>query len=662
MNYSTKLTELYRQDSFNNTIMKIKKLVYSTVLILVVLQGYSQKARVEAADKKYDRYAYVDAIATYERVAEKGYKDEKMFQKLGNAYYFNAELEKAAKWYGELFAMNLEQESEYYYRYSQCLKSVGEYAKADEMMEQFNKKSGNDKRAKLFAKHKNYLEEIKANSGRFNIEDAGINSEYSDYGSSFSGNKLVFASSRDTGGVSKRVFRWTNQSFTNLYASEVLPNGKLDSPKIFGNKINSKFHESTPVFSKDGNTVYFTRNNFLDGKNGKDDKKITLLKLYKATLQDGSWGNVTELSFNSDQYSVAHPMLSLDDKTLYFASDMPGAFGQSDLYKVAMNDDGSFGTPENLGTTINTEGRETFPYISDEDQLYFASDGHQGLGGLDVFVSKIEQDGTFKEVQNVGAPVNGPQDDFAFIMDSKTRNGFVSSNRTGGKGYDDIYKFTETRKLVCVQELAGTIIDSQTRLALPNVKVSLFNEKFELQKEDVSGQYSFDVECGKTYYVRAEALDYVTKESKILAAKINGTTNLPIELEKAEFKVTVGGDLAKFFDIKTIYFELDKSLIKKEAAFELEKILDVMKQYPAMKIDIRSHTDSRQTTKYNELLSGRRAKSTIEWLVKNGIDPSRLTGKGYGESQLVNKCSDGVKCTEEQHQSNRRSEFIVTAI
>jgi len=645
--------------------MKIKKLVYTTLLIVVALKGYSQKAKVAAADKKYDRYAYVDAIATYERVAEKGYKDEKMFQKLGNAHYFNAELEKAAKWYGELFAMNLEQEPEYCYRYSQCLKSVGDYAKADEMLEQFNKKSGNDKRAKLYSKHKNYLEEIKANSGRFNIEDAGINSAYSDYGSSFSGNKLVFASARDTGGVSKRVFKWTNQSFTNLYASEVTANGNLSEPNPFGNRMNSKFHESTPVFTKDGKTVYFTRNNFLDGKKGKDDKKITLLKLYKATLENDSWGNLTELPFSSNQYSVAHPMLSPDDKTLYFASDMPGTFGQSDLFKVAINDDGSFGIPENLGTAINTEGRETFPFISDENELYFASDGHPGLGGLDVFVSKIEENGGFKEVQNVGSPVNGPQDDFAFLIDGKTRNGFFTSNRTGGKGYDDIYKFTETRKLVCKQELEGNITDSESGLVLPNANVSLFNEKFELQKETVSdekGRYSFEVECGKTYYVRVEAVDYVTKESKISTGTTTGTTSLPIALEKAGCKVAVGDDLGKCFGIKMIYFDLDKSFIRKEAAFELEKILDVMKQYPAMKLDIRSHTDSRQTAKYNEALSDRRAKSTIDWLVKNGIDANRLVGKGYGESQLVNSCADGVICTAEQHQANRRSEFIVTSI
>ena len=645
--------------------MKIKKLVYCTLFIVVALQGYSQKSRVAAADKKYERYAYVDAIATYERVAEKGYKDEKMLQKLGNAYYFNAELEKATKWYGELFAMSPEQEPEYYYRYSQCLKSVGEYAKADEMLEQFNKKSGNDKRAKLFVKHKNYLEVIKANSGRFNIEDAGINSEYSDYGSSFSGNKLVFVSARDTGGVSKRVSKWTNQSFTNLYASEVSSSGNLGAPKPFGNRMNSKFHESTPVFTKDGKTVYFTRNNFLDGKKGKDDKKITLLKLYKATLENVFWGNVTELSFNSNQYSVAHPMLTPDNKTLYFASDMPGTYGQSDLFKVAINEDGSFGTPENLGATINTEGRESFPYISDENELYFASDGHPGLGGLDVFVSKIEQGGSFKEVQNVGAPINGPQDDFAFLIDSKTRNGFFTSNRTGGKGYDDIYKFAETRKLVCKQELAGIITDLGTGLVLSNVKASVFNAKFELQKvalSDEKGQYSFEVECGKTYFVRAEAVDYVTKESNISIISTNGTTNLPIAMEKSGCKVAVGDDLAKCFGIKMIYFDLDKSFVTKEAAFELEKILDLMKQYPTMKLDIRSHTDSRQTAKYNLGLSDRRAKSAIDWLAKNGIEVSRLTGKGYGESQLTNNCSDGVKCTEEQHQANRRNEFIVTSI
>ncbi len=642
--------------------MKIQKLVYSALLLAVVLQnGYSQKAQVEAADKKYEDNSFVDAIATYERIAEKGYKNEKMFQNLGNAYYFNAELPKAEKWYGELFAMNKNQEAEYYYRYAQSLKSTGKYDKSNEMMDQFNKKSGNDKRAILYASHKNYLEVIKANSGRYTIENAGINSESSDYGSALVGNKLIFASARE--GSTGKVFEQTNESFTDLYASEISPNGKLEEPKPFGGKnINSKFHESTPVFTKDGQTVYFTRNNFLDGKKGKNADKVTMLKLYKATLVGDSWDNVTELPFNSNNYSVAHPALSPDGKTLYFASDMPGTLGQSDLYKVAIKNDGSFGPPVNLGATINTEARESFPFISDDNKLYFASDGRPGLGGFDVFVSKIEQDGSFKEVQNVAAPINGPQDDFGFIIDSKTGTGFFSSNRAGGKGYDDIYKFAETR---CNQQVEGVVTDLETNMVLPNAKLSLFNEKFELQKEftsDAQGHYAFEAECGKTYYVRATAANYVTKESKVATSTITGKTNQPMALEKVGCQIVIGGDLAKCFGIKVIYFDLNKANITKEAAFELEKILDAMKQHPKMKIDVRSHTDSRQSTSYNEALSNKRAKSTIDWLVKNGINANRLTGKGYGESQLVNKCSDGVECSEEEHQANRRSEFIVTAM
>ncbi|MFM9827035.1 OmpA family protein [Flavobacterium sp.] len=645
--------------------MKINTIIYSLILSVIVQLGYAQKAKVASADKEYDRYRYVDAIVTYERVAQKGYKDEKMFQNLGNAYYFNAELEKAEKWYEELFAMNKDQEAEYYYRYSQCLKAIGDYGQADKMLAEFNKKSGNDKRAQLYASHKNYLEEIKANSGRFNIADAGINSEFSDYGSSFSGNKLVFASARDTGGVSKKVFKWTNQSFTNLYSSEEKSDGKLDEPKHFGNIINSKFHESTPVFTKDGSTMYFTRNNFLDGKKGKDDKRITLLKIYKATLVDGQWKSITELPFNSDQYSVANPALSNDDKALYFASDMPGTFGQSDLFKVTVNGDGTYSTPENLGIKINTEGRETFPFISDENELYFASDGRPGLGGLDVYVAQIAKDNSINDIQNVGAPINGTDDDFAFFIDSKSRNGFFTSNRTGGKGYDDIYKFTETRKLACEQSLTGTITNIETAKILPDTKLSLFDEKFQLLKEGISdteGNYSFEVLCGKTYFVRAERQECQTKEGTINIAKTSGKSELNLALEQRIKPIGIGTDLAKTLDIPMIYFDLDKSFIRKDAAFELAKVLAVMQEYPKMKIDIRSHTDSRQTAQYNEALSDRRARSTVAWLIKNGIEASRLTAKGYGEFQLINKCADGVECTEAEHQANRRSEFIITSM
>jgi len=345
---------------------------------------------------------------------------------------------------------------------------------------------------------------------------------------------------------------------------------------------------------------------------------------------------------------------------------MPGTHGQSDLWKVKINDDGSFGTPENLGTTINTEGKETFPELTNENELYFASDGHPGLGGLDIFMAKLNEDGTFRSPLNVGAPANSPKDDFAYLIDTKTRKGFLSSNRDGGKGYDDIYKFLETRKLVCEQTLSGIVTDLETGEILPNTKVTLFDDKFNKLKEVMSDDKGFydmgTVECGKAYYIRGEKETYETKEQKITISKETGKTDLPIQLEKKVKPVTVGDDLAKAFGIKIIYFDLDKWNIRPDAALELEKILDVMKQYPNMKIDVRSHTDCRASHKYNEKLSDRRAKSTMAWLVKNGVEANRLTGKGYGETQLINKCADGVQCTEEEHQANRRSEFIITAL
>ncbi len=647
------------------------KIIYLVLVSLLTINSYSQKLKEVKANKEFDKFAYVDAIKTYERLFAKGYKSADMLQKLGDAYYFKADLDNAAKWYGELFTLTQDVAPEYYYRYSQSLKAVKDYKKADEMLVQFNAKSGNDLRAKLAASQKDYLAVIKKNSGRYTIENAGINSQYSDYGSAFFNNKVVFTSARDTGSFSSRKHAWTGESFTNLYSAEMVSEGSLDKPERFGNKLNSKFNESTPVFTKDGKTVYFTRNNFNNGKKGKDAQKSTLLKIYKATLTGDQWTDIVELPFNSDQYSVAHPALSPDDKTLYFASNMPGTLGQSDLFKVKITGDNTYSAPENLGNIINTEGRETFPVITPENELYFASDGHPGLGGLDVFVSKIEKEGNFSEVNNVGEPLNSSKDDFGYLIDTKTRLGFVSSNREGGNGGDDIYKFKETQKLVtCEQELSGVVTDQATGLPIAGAKVTLSDATYKMLKEltsDSEGKFDFGkVECGSKYYIKTEAVTYNTKETPTITEKKTGKTFVPVELEKTEQPVKPGDDLAKKFKIKIIYFDLDKSNIRPDAALDLAKILDVLEQNPTMEIDIRSHTDCRQTAKYNLALSDRRAKSTMAWLVSKGIAKTRLTAKGFGESQLVNNCgcepTNESTCTEEQHQANRRSEFIITKL
>ena len=626
---------------------------------------YSQNLNVVKADKEYANYAYFDAIKTYEHLFEKGYKSADMLQKLGNAYYFNADLKNAAKWYSELFALTEDSAPEYYYRYAQSLKSIKEYSAADTMMAKFNQRNINDLRSKLAAGQKDYLAIIKKNSGRYTIKNAGINSKYSDYGSSSFENKIIFTSARDTGNFVNKKHTWTGESFTNLYEANKASDGTLTAVEHFSKKLNSKFHESTPVFTKDGKNVYFTRNNFLNGKKGKDSNKTTLLKIYKATLENGKWANIKELPFNSDNYSVAHPALSTDEKYLYFASNMSGTIGESDIFKVSINEDGSFGEPQNLGTPINTEARETFPFITPENELYFASDGHPGLGGLDVFVSKAEQDGRYKTVLNVGEPVNSSKDDFSFLIASDSRIGYVSSNRDGGQGNDDIYTFIETKKIEygCEQFLTGIVVDKETGIQIAGAKVTLSDSNYKVLNEilaDKEGKFDFgQIECSSKYYIKTENPQYTTLENPIVIAAESGKTFVKVALEKTLKKLVVGDDLAKVLEIKMINFDLNKSDIRPDAALELSKIFDVMEQNPTIEIDIRSHTDSRQSHSYNQKLSDRRAKSTMEWLIKNGINKSRLTAKGYGETQLINKCSDGVKCTENEHQANRRSEFII---
>jgi len=631
------------------------KTLYTLVFVLSITIGaFAQGSKLNKADKKYDKYSYIDAIEVYEKVAEKGYKSAELFEKLGNAYYFNGELDKASKWYGELFALNQEVDSEYYFRYAQALKAEGNYEKSNQYMELFAQKT-DDSRGKLFVQNKDYLTDINAVSGKYTMDKTDVNSEFYDYGPTFFGKQIVFTSSRSEGNQYSKIHDWTKQNFTDLFVASIDNQGKLGSVENFSKTVNTKFNESSPVFTKDGKTMYFTRNNYNDGKKRKSDDKVIMEKIYKAELVNGEWTNIKEVPFSNDNYKTAHPTLSPDEKTMYFASDMPGSFGLSDLYKVSIDSNGNFGSPENLGPTINTEGRETFPFVDADNNLFFASDGHPGLGGLDIFEAKSANN-SFEKPINVGKPLNSPMDDFGYVT-NKDGLGFFSSNRDGGSGFDDIYTFT-----ICTHTLSGLITDIDTKEILPNAKVILFDDKMNQISETTAsekGAYSFKIECDKKYYIRASKQEYETTEKSFGPVNKTGESKLDIELKRNIFPIEVGTDLGKVLGVSIIYFDLDKWNIRPDAAEDLEKILAVMNQYPNMTIDIRSHTDSRQTHKYNEQLSDRRAKSTLEFLVKNGINRNRLTAKGYGETQLVNNCSDDVPCSEAEHQKNRRSEFIV---
>lgn len=634
--------------------------------------GYGQIKKEKQADKSFDRTAYIDAIQIYERIAEKGYINASLLQHLADAYYFNGKLDEANKWYTELFEGQYENKnvgelpSEYYYRYSQTLKAVQNYDKAKELMNQFALLEKQDQRVEEYNKNREYLKDLEGKYREYEIQLLPFNSSYSDYGGTILGDYLVYTSARETTNHKKnKIHSWTNESYTALYQSKL--NGNKEAiPERFPIDEAAYVNDATAVFTQDGKTMFFTRNNAKsNGKSKQNKTHHSTLKIYKALKQtDGSWGQVMELPLNSDNFNTAHPALTPDGKWLYFASDREGAIGQSDLYRVAIYAHDGYGPVENLGQVINTEGRESFPFISADYQLYFASDGHPGLGGMDVFKARINPDGSFDSVINMGEPINSSMDDFGFYLDVKERKGFVSSNRVGGKGADDIYAVTER---YCKQSLEGKVYDLDRNEILANASIIVSDglyQKSDTLRTNAQGIYRIsDLNCGLKYRVRVEKEGYNTVEVAFkLKYEPESTTAIDIGLESSTKPLQINDDLFKRLQLKPIYFDFDKAIIRNDAAIELMKIVEVMQAHPTMKIDVRSHTDSRGNDTYNLNLSDRRVKATIQWMTKQGIEASRLTGRGYGETQLLNSCSNGVSCTETEHQVNRRSEFIIIAL
>lgn len=653
----------------------MKQILQILVVILFASFCHAQNSALKQATKNFDKGAYIDAIAIYEEVIKEGYESVEIYRKLGDSYYFNAMLPEASGYYDKMFALSKTSPEtnitpEYYFRYAQTLKAVKHYEKADEIMQMFNDKTQSDHRATKFSKDRDYLKTISKPNKIYTIRLLGENSEFSDFAPSYFEDGLVFSSSRDTGVVKRMRHVWNNKPFLNLYAAEIDANGELQNIEPFSKRVNTKYHESTSAFDKEFQTIYFTRNNFNKGRFGKDSTGVNRLKIYRSVRKGDKWSKPEELPFNSDEYSVAHPALSPDGKQLYFASDMPGSSGDSDLYVVDILSDGDFGEPRNLGSEINTEARETFPFISKDGTLFFASDGHVGLGGLDIFETKIRANGSIAEIKNVGTPVNSPQDDFTFILNSDNNTGYFASNRGNELGDDSIYGFnlkeqTPIKETPCQQTLDGLVRDLDNNALMAGVSIELRDSKNQLVENTVSnskGEFKFDkaINCEETYFVRATKTEYLTAEQLLKTSAKPGDTQLELFLDRRMKEIKPGDDLSEILNISTVYFDLGKHHIRPDAEIELAKIVAVMKKFPKLNIEVRSHTDSRASDYYNLSLSERRNKATRNYIIRSGISAKRLSGKGYGESQLVNRCSNGVECTEAEHQQNRRSEFIIT--
>tara|TARA_R110000868_G_scaffold407465_1_gene688943 strand:+ start:2605 stop:4557 length:1953 start_codon:yes stop_codon:yes gene_type:complete len=648
--------------------MNTYKYILSGILIMVFSFGFSQKAKIRKANDTYDKFHYFKTTDILLEVAQDGYKSVELFQKLANSYYFNSKMEDAAKWYGKLMAMEQPVDSEYFFRYAQALKTIGNYDESDKWMKKFYLSKTDDLRGRYFMSTPDYLSKIdELSRDDIEVKNLDFNSALSDFGSIKYKDQLIFASTRGDG----RDYKWNEQPYLDLYVSNKQEDGSYGNVTVMNNDINTKYHESSAAFTPDDKFMFFTRNNYFNKKYKKDAGGTNRLKIFRAVKdKNGNWGDITPIHFNNDSYSVSHPSINKQGTKMYFASDMLGSNGLSDIYVVDINEDGILGAPSNLGTGINTQGQESFPFINENGDLYFSSNSYPGLGGLDIYVVRGFEERYFNtyerfEPENIGRPFNSPNDDFAFYENLTTKEGFFTSNRDGGKGDDDIYSFVVME--ACKQLLEGVVKDNLTDEIIPESVVTLFdNRGNEIASITVGAgaQFSFDLECDTEYLIRAEKDNFIADEQRITSPSVNQELKVQLSLDKDEQQVVVGDDLAKMLDIPIIYFDFDKYNIRYDASVELRKVLVVMNKYPTMELDIRSHTDCRGPEKYNETLSNNRAKSTRQYLIDNGISEDRLTAKGYGESQLVNDCgceqNSDAKCSKAEHQLNRRSEFIIT--
>lgn len=737
--------------------MNIKPLFLLLILIgklsIIAFAG-GPSITMRRADKLFKSFAYKDAAALYEMELKKNSKNYTALKNVATCYRKMNDMPNAEKWYAKVVE-NESTDPENYLFYAQALEFNGKNEDAKVYYKKFTASANMDKRGERKIKSLDAMASFYTDSIYYKINPVSFNTSGSDYGIAYCKEGITYTTSGIQSSFVKSEFKWNNEAFSDLYLVRVFDekDSVFAPAKNLGDHVNSKYNEGPASYDSEGRILAFTRNGFLKGKTIAGKDKTNYLQIYIATDKMHDWKNIKPFNQNSTSYSVCHPALSADGKSMYFVSDMPGGYGGTDIY-ICKYDNGKWGEPTNMGVSINTEGNELFPSVLRDSILYFASNGKGGLGGLDVFAAQINGE-KVKEVSNMGYPINTPYDDFGLIYNKSKRVGFFSSNRPGGKGKDDIYRFTYSKPDF---QLKLMVIDSETKQAVKKAKIKLYDSKSKLLQEvetDESGTYitpidmdaSFSVAatCPK-YFDQAQPFDtkgvkgfeklvevpmfkdmgfnFVGKvsdsESKsmmegvqitILDAKsgadvysgktnatgdfqknlsnysLNQMVNYEIKLEKPGYiaktiyyskqlvksgdvnlnddinlsmeKLKVGTDIGKVFNLNPIYFDSGKADIREDAEVELNKIVKALEDNPTIVIEIGSHTDSRSAAKANLTLSDKRAKATVDYIVSKGIDKSRLSGKGYGESKLVNKCKDGVKCSDEEHQQNRRTEFRI---
>ncbi len=735
------------------TVLAVKKLERATA-------ANSQSNKIYK-DLGYQEYA---EIQTTGKAAEEE-KDEEMILNIANSYLKNADYENAEFWFAK--CINQNSVAIDVLHYAQTLQANGRCKEAVQWFADYQSKTSNNTDSAIdfikncdevndFMKHELVTVKNLQNLNTPNLDFCPLIIN--------NGKGLLFTSSRSAANSKKD--KWTNDNFTDLFYASKNDKG-FGEPYLLKGDVNHKYHDGAASTNAATKTMYFTRNNY----SGKRSNGTIDLKIYEAESVDQmNFVDSKELPFNSDEFATCHPTISADGTTLYFASDRPGGYGGMDLY-TSTKTGSIWSTPVNLGADVNSMGNEIFPFITNEETLIFSSNGHAGIGGLDLFAAKKENH-HWNKVVNCGTPYNSTKDDFGFYMDSKKTNGYLSSNRNGGMGKDDIYEWTSSTpidffkntkimKTICFIEngsnkkvgnvnimldnssnaafgmtfksddkgffshemllksiynfniskegykdaeitinpsikektetecimvplerlasvsVTGKVINgSRSNAPLAQAEVILMNKttgKSKKMKSNTQGNYNFVLDCNSDYEL-ISSFPNMTKETKAFSTseKCYGVKDKNIDLtlmSKTPPKPTVTPNIltgtkeikeGMVIELKNIYYDYNKSNIRSDATVDLEALINLMNSYPSMQVELGSHTDSRGKNPYNAQLSTKRAASARQYLISKGISSNRVSSKGYGESNLLNHCSDGVNCTEEEHQQNRRTEVIIT--
>ncbi len=585
---------------------------------------------VTTANELYFKINYIEAAEFYEKALKlTNAPEQNVLERVGNCYYFNTKMKKALQWYTKLYdAYGDTLSSDYLFRYMHALKGNNKYAKSKNIRRIYNSKRRKDNSNKEATDDKK-LDSLLTIYSSISIKNLKLNSRLAHFSPAYYGDKIVFSSSSSK----KKSYNWDGFPYLDLYVANIdSSTQEFENPSSFSKKLNTKYHEASISFSENQKTIYFTRNNHKK-KNTIQEQGVNHLMILKSELKGDKWSKPKVLPFNDKNYSYGHPALSPNGKKLYFVSNMPGSLGATDIFVVDVFEDGSYSSPKNLGEKINTSKREMFPYMVD-NELYFSSDGHLGLGGLDLFTSTFTEKG-FSAVKNLGKPINSNKDDFSYIINKKNNTGYFASNRAGGRGGDDIYsfKYNKDEKIIVEEkeEISEAIITVDTLNISPIVVAENINP----------------VPTDKTIEKAVKVKEEVSpKEAAITAAEVPSEVTNENGVKKIKFE--------------NVLFGFDKSYLTNYAKQELRKVVAYLNENTVSKIKIASHTDARGSNVYNKYLSQKRAESTKEFLLANGISSDRIvSATGHGEEQLINDCEDGIPCSKTAHYKNRRSEIII---